>query len=405
MGRTKSNLAAGRYRVGANLYKQVAASGAGSWVLRYELRSRKRWMGLGPISVFSLKEANARARAALQLIYTGIDPIDARRQTRLQEARKAVLTVDFQTAAQAFFDQHEAKWSSDKSRTAFLNTMAAFVYPVFGRTPVDQVDTALVLRAIEPIWLTKRTTAGRVRARIEAVLNWAAVRGYRTGDNPARWKGHLDQLLPAGGTIGAIVHHAAMAYINVPLFMEALRQRPGIWSQALEFTILTASRSGEVLKARWSEVDFENKVWTRPAAHMKARVEHQVPLTPRMLEILKGLPRADGDDGLIFASKPGKTIGKNTLSALVTSLGADGTVHGFRSSFRDWAGERTAFPRDLVEHALAHAVGNTVEQAYARSKLVEKRRRLMQSWEGFIAMPVTLKTGDVTPIRRRPNST
>jgi len=242
-------------------------------------------------------------------------------------------------------------------------------------------------------------TASRVRARIAAVLDWSKVRGYRSGDNPAAWKGHLDQLLPTGGTIGEVIHHAALPYASVPAFVEALRRRQGIEPLALEFVILTASRTAEVLKGHWSEVDFATKVWTRPASHMKGKIEHAVPLTSRMIEILKSLPH-EGSDGLIFQStKPGSPLGRNALSKLVSTMGADCTVHGFRSSFRDWAGEQTSFAREVVEHALAHVVGNAVEQAYARSKLLEKRRGLMVQWERYIATP-TSKSATVTPIRR-----
>jgi integrase len=390
---------AGRTRAGPNLYRQVAESGAGSWVLRYELRGRKRWMGLGPISVFSLKEAMARARAAQQLIFSGVDPIDARRQGRASEARKAILTITFEAATRAFFDQHQAKWGA-KARVEFLNTLAAYAHPIFGQTAVADVDVALVLRAIEPIWLTKNSTASRVRGRIESILDWAKVRGYRTGDNPAVWAGHLDHLLPTGGDIGAIEHHPAMPYADVPAFVAALHQRHDTESQALEFLILTASRTSEVLKARWNEIDLATKIWTRPPAHMKGKVLHQVPLTPRMVEILQSLPRNGGDDGLIFeSSKAGRSLGRNALAKLVTTLGHDDiTVHGFRSSFRDWAGEQTSYPRETVEHALAHKIGNKVEQAYARSKLIEKRRRLMVDWERFVATPAG-RSADVTSIR------
>jgi integrase len=398
---TKSNTATpGRHRAGPNLYRQIAASGSGSWVLRFEFRGRKRWMGLGPLAVFSLKEALARARAAQQLIYSGVDPIDARKNQRATEARKAILTVDFATAVQAYFDQHQQKWGG-KARVEFLNTLSHYAYPVFGQLPVDQVDTALVLRAIEPIWLTKNVTASRVRSRIAAVLDWCKVRGFRAGDNPARWTGHLDQLLPTGGTIGEVIHHAALPYADVPGFVETLKRRQGIEPLALEFLILTASRTAEVLKARRNEIDLEAKVWTRPASHMKGGVEHQVPLTPRMVEILEGLPREGHQDSLIFeGTKAGRPLGRNALSKLVGVMDADVTVHGFRSSFRDWAGEQTSFAREVAEHALAHAIGSKVEQAYARSRLLEKRRALMLQWEKFVATPAISESKNVvTPIR------
>jgi integrase len=388
---------AGRYRAGPNLYRQIAASGSGSWVLRYELRGKKRWMGLGPLAVFSLREAMQRAREAQQQIYSGIDPIDARRNQRASEARKSLLTVTFEAATRAYFNQHESKWGR-KARVEFLNTLAAYAFPVFGKIAVADIDTPLVLKAIEPHWLVKNSTASRVRGRIEAVLDWAKIRGFRTGDNPAKWSNHLDQLLPVGGSIGAVKHHVCLPYADVPGFVETLKRRQGVEPRALEFLILTASRTSEVLLARRSEIDFVTKTWTRPSAHMKAGVEHAVPLTPRMIEILEGLPRGD-DTSLIFeGSKAGHPLGRNALAKVVSVMGADCTVHGFRSSFRDWAGEQTNYPRELAEHALAHAVGSQVEQAYARSKLLEKRRRLMMDWEKFVATPAVI-SATVTPIR------
>jgi integrase len=258
------------------------------------------------------------------------------------------------------------------------------------------------LKAIEPIWLTKHVTANRVRGRIEAVLDWCKVRGYRAGDNPAAWKGHLDQLLPMGGSIGEVVHHAALPYASVPSFVAALQQRRDTSALALELLILSASRTAEVLKAHWGEIDLGSKVWTRPSDHMKGGVEHQVPLSPRMIEILKGSPRAGGDqDSLIFeGTKPGRPLGRNALSKLADTLGIDATVHGFRSSFKDWAGEQTNYPRELAEHALAHEVGSKVERAYGRSQLLEKRRRMMADWEKFVTSPIVSKSASVTPIRK-----
>jgi integrase len=285
-----------------------------------------------------------------------------------------------------------------------LNTLANYAFPVFGKLAVDQVDTPLVLRAIEPHWLTKHVTANRVRGRIEAVLDWCKVRGYRSGDNPAAWKGHLDQLLPTGGSIGAVIHHAALPYASVPAFVAALRQRHGhgcdTSALALELLILSASRTAEVLKARWGEVDFGTKTWTRPISHMKGGIEHAVPLTPRMIEILEGLLRGDNNSLIFEGSKAGKPLGRNALSKLVDTLGIDATVHGFRSSFKDWCSEQTNYPRELAEHALAHEVGNAVERAYGRSKLIEKRRRLMIEWEKFVTSPTVSKSENVTPTRK-----
>jgi integrase len=384
---------AGRVQVAPNLYRQTAQTGTVSWVLRFQLRGRKRWMGLGPVTTLSLREVTARAGAAQKLILDGIDPIDQRRQALAIEVRKAALTVSFEAAAGQYYDQHECKWSA-KSKDAFLGTMRDHVYPTIGQLPVDQVDTAMILRVLEPFWTTTHVTAGRVRGRIEAVLDWAKVRGFREGENPARWENHLAQLLPTGGELGEVEHHRALPFADVPAFVAALRQRRGIAPLALEFLVLTAARTGEVVKATWDEVDFDAKVWVRPASHMKGKVEHSVPLTPRMIEILKGLPQG-GADSLIFTGKTGAALGKNALPKLMAGTG--GTVHGARSSFRDWCGERTSFPRELAEFSLAHTVGNVVERSYTRSKLVEKRRPLMMAWEKYVAMPMVV-SADVTPI-------
>jgi integrase len=390
---------AGRFHVGSGLYRQVAETGSGSWLLRYERAGRERWMGMGSLKAFSLREAQHRARKAQQQVFDGVDPIDARREQRALEARKAVLSITFEEAAKAYKKQHEGKWTSQKHRDAFENSLETHTYPVIGKLPVAKIDTALVLRVVEPIWLTKNKTASRVRGRIEVVLDWCKVRGFREGDNPAKWDGHLSEVLAVGGDIGAVTHHVALPYASVPEFIAALQQRKGNGPRALEFIVLSASRTGEVLKAKWAEIDFENRIWTRPSSHMKGRVEHQVPLTNRMVEILKGLPREGGQDGFVFVGiKKNHGLGKMVLPKLVESLGANCTVHGFRSSFRDWAAEQTSFANDIIEMSLAHKTGGKVELAYKRTDLLLKRRKLMTAWEVFATSPG--RTADVVPIGR-----
>jgi integrase len=275
-----------------------------------------------------------------------------------------------------------AGWRNAKHAAQWKSTLVSYAYPVFGDLPVATIDTGLVLKAIEPIWTTKPETAGRVRGRIEAVLDWATARGYRQGDNPARWRGHVDKLLPARSKVARVEHHAALPYPEVPVFIRDLRGREGIAARALEFAILTAGRTGEVIGTTWAGLDLNAQLWTIPAERMKAGRAHRVPLSSRALAILADLP-VEGE--FVFCgAKKGKSLSNTSLLATMRRMGrGDLTTHGFRSSFRDWAAETTAFPRDLCEMALAHTVGNRVETAYRRGDLFEKRRELAEAWTTY----------------------
>jgi integrase len=407
---SKKKPVAGRKHYGGGLYLQTGESGSASWLLRYqrglktnakgEIKPAEHWMGLGPKSVFSAKQARARARAAQQQIYDDIDPLEARRKQRTQQALEAARSITFADATQQYYDSHEGKWSSAKHRQTFLNTLKQYAFPVIGKLPVADVDTAAVLHIVEPIWITKNQTSIRIRGRIEAILDWCTVRGYRHGDNPARWAGHLSEALPTGGKIGKVIHHAALPYADIPSFVAQLSQRQGIGPKALEFMILTASRTGEALGVRWNEIDLDAKVWTVPPERMKGRKEHRVPLTDRTIKLLKSLPREAGNNGLLFiGTKVNAPLGKMVLPDLVDAMGHDVTIHGFRASFRTWAAESTGFPREVIEAALAHKTGTAVELAYQRSDVLEKRRQLMEAWSAFVATPVR-KGGNVTPIRK-----
>ena len=397
----------GRYRCGLvkGLLLQVTDTGARSWVLRYELRGRERWMGLGSASEFSLKEARERARQARQLLADRIDPLAGKRAAeetaRLQEARR----LSFAEAAQQYFDQHEKRWRNAGHREEFLRSLRDYAFPVLGKTDVAAIDTPDVLRALEPIWKTKSITADRTRARVEQVIDWAIVRGHRPpGTNPARWRGHLDQVLPPPRQLAPIVHHKAMHYRDVPAFMAALRTHDTIAARALELLVLCAVRSNEVLSAQWSEIDFADKVWNIAARRTKTRRPHRVPLSPAAIELLRKLPR-DGGQGLVFVARQSRgVLNKMELPRVMDRLGQKGvtTVHGFRSSFRDWAGETTAFAHDICEAALAHSRGNAVVQAYARGDLFDKRRKLMEAWAKFCMSPpakVSKAGGDVVSLR------
>jgi integrase len=374
----------GRYGDGHGLYLQVQSRSNRSWLLRYERNGRgERWMGLGPLHTINLQEARERARKARQLLLDGVDPLDARSAQRTAQALEAARTITFEKAAQAYFDAHERGWKNAKHRVQFLTTLNRYAYPKIGNLPVAAIDVGLVLKVIEPIWQDKTETANRVRGRIEAVLDWSTVRGYRAGDNPARWKGYIENVLPPRRKIQKRVHHAALPFADLPEFMAALSQRDGVAARALEFTILTAARTGEVIGATWDEIDLKEKTWTVPADHIKGGREHRVPLSGCALEILHAAPREKNSPFVFIGPRKGGLSNMAMASALARMGRDDITVHGFRSTFRDWAAERTGYPNHVVEMALAHVVGDKVEAAYRRGDLFAKRARLMTDWAKF----------------------
>lgn len=391
----------GRYRDDHGLYLQVMSPTNRSWLLRYERNGRgERWMGLGPLHTIDLKEARKRARKARELLLDGIDPLDARKAQRTAQALAAARTITFERAAQAYFEAHERGWKNAKHRAQFLSTLRTYAYPRIGKLPVAEIDVGLVLKVIEPIWQDKTETANRVRGRIESVLDWATVRGYRTGDNPARWRGHLSEVLPGREDIQKTEHHPALPFTDLPEFMSALRQRDGVAARALEFTVLTAARTGEAIGATWKEIDFKENAWTVPAGRMKASKEHRVPLSNRAVELLRALPREKNNPFVFIGPRMGGLSNMAMASALGRMGRDDITVHGFRSTFRDWAAERTNYPNHVVEMALAHVVGDKVEAAYRRGDLFAKRVRLMNEWARFCAKP-TRRGAKVIPLRKR----
>jgi integrase len=386
----------GMYADGGGLYLQVTEGGR-SWIYRYMLNKRAREMGLGPLALYGLSEARALAQDARRLRHQGIDPIEARRaareETRLDDAK----AMTFQQCADRYIKDHRAGWRNAKHAEQWESSLRRFTFPVIGALPVQAIDTALVRKVLDPIWTTKPETASRVRGRIESILDWAKASGYRTGENPARWKGHLDHLLAERTKVRMVEHYAAMPYDDLPGFLIELRKKKGIDARALEFTILTAARVSEVVGARWSEISGD--VWTIPAERMKGGKAHRVPLSRCAIELLEALPR-NGD--LIFPGpKLGRALNINAPRKLLIGMGHRITVHGFRSSFRDWAAERTHFPSEVPEMALAHVVGSKVEQAYRRGDMFEKRCRLMQQWATFCTTaPVQEIPSNVAPMRR-----
>jgi integrase len=392
----------GKYADGNGLYLQVTDGGA-SWILRFMLDGRPRYMGLGPLALYGLHEARAKALEARRLRHEGVDPIEARRAARAKARLEAARAVTFKECAEAYVKAHRPGWRNAKHAAQWEATLATYAEPIIGALPIPTIDTALVMKVLEQevrgksdkrgtLWTAKPETASRLRGRIESILDWARVRGYREGENPARWRGHLDKLLPAPAKVRKVQHHAALPYAELPDFMATLRSQQGVAARALEFAILTAARTGEVIGARWNEIDLTEKLWTVPAERMKAGKEHRVPLSARAIAILEELKPlsqiADGKDdrdAYVFSGgKGGQPFSNMAFLMLLRRMQRDDlTAHGFRSTFRDWAAERTHFPSEVAEMALAHAVSNKVEQAYRRGDLFERRRRMMTAWATF----------------------
>ena len=392
------------YSDGAGLYLQVTAKGGKSWVYRYMLNGAPRYMGLGPLHTVTLADARVKAVEARRLRLAGVDPIDARDDALAEARLEAARSITFKDAAEAYMEAHKAGWRSAKHADQWRNTLETYAYPVFGPLTVQGVDVALVMKVLGPIWAAKTETASRVRGRIESVLDWATARGYRLGENPARWRGHLSNLLPQRSRVRKIKHHPALPYDDVGAFMEDLRRREGIAADALAFLILTACRTGEVTGARWPEFNIEGAVWAIPAERVKSGRAHRVPLSPSALTIINALQtvRTTGhSNGFVFlGGQRARSLSDAALLALLKRMGhSDLTVHGFRSTFRDWAAERTNYPREVAEMALGHAVINKVEAAYRRGDLFQKRRRLMDEWARFCHSGA--KVGEVVAIRGR----
>lgn len=374
----------GHHAVGTvdGLYLYVTATGGRSWVLRVMIGTQRRHLGLGSFPEVSLAAARDAARSAREQIRLGVDPIEQRLAQRSALKVQQANAKTFEEAARSYVDSHEDAWKNPKHRSQWISTLETYVFPVMGTLLVRDVDQEHVLRALEPIWKTKTETASRVRGRIESVLDWAAVRKLRADDNPARWKGRLDKLLPAPKKIQKVAHHRALPFAQLPGFMNALRHKEGMAARALEFAILTAARSGEVREATWQEIDLQSRIWTVPAARMKAGREHRVPLTPQVFALISTLPRTESTE-LVFPSARQGPLSDMSLTAVLRRMEVNAVPHGFRSTFRDWVSEVTNHPRDLAEQALAHTLTNKVEAAYRRGDALEKRRLLMQDWADY----------------------
>jgi integrase len=362
-------------------YLQIAAAGGRSWLFRYRVGDEQHHMGLGSCDYVTLQEARDKAIDAQRQRLQGIDPLTAKREARAARTPSAE-TRTFADAAREYLIAHEAGWRGNRSRVQWQHCLKKHILPTLGRNPVDTITTADVLATLSPIWTTIPETARRARNRIELILDFATAHEWRRGDNPARWRGLLENLLPQQN--GTVNHLAAMPWRELPAFMQKLRAEPDNAARALELTILTAARSGEILGTRWSEFDLSGAIWTVPAERTKRNREHRVPLSRRAVELLEGLPRV-GE--FVFVGRGDDKPDRLTLLRVLARMGAKVTVHGFRSSFKDWASEATKYPDIVAEQALAHQVGGAVERAYRRGDLLDQRRRLMQDWAEFCDRP------------------
>lgn len=384
---------------GGNLYMFVRGNSR-SWVFRYTAPDgRRRNMGIGSFPTVGLAAARDMAkdlRAKTKHPFHPVDPIAARKQAKLDARKQDAKRMTFKACAEACIEALRPGWRNEKHAKQWSATLETYAYPVIGSLPVADIDIALVRRVLEPIWNEKAETARRLRARIEAVLEWATPE-YRTGENPARWKGNLKGKLAAKSKV-SVLHHAALPYVETGDFMQELRQQQGLGPRALEFAILTATRSSEVRNATWDEIDLKAKLWVIPKQRMKAGREHLVPLSDAAVSLLKSLPRLEGTDH-VFPNSKGAALSDMALTAVLRRMGKKVTAHGFRSTFRDWAGETTAFPREVIEHALAHQLADKAEAAYQRGTLLEKRRQLMGAWAEYCGTPSAAR-GEVIPLRR-----
>jgi integrase len=378
---------------GGNLLLQCTVGREGhirkSWVFKYEIGGRRHEMGLGPLHTRGLAEARAEAKRLRQLLLNRVDPLVERRKADQALIAEQAKTVTFKDCAEAYLRAHDGSWKNAKHAGQWRTTLEQFVYPKIGSMAVKDVDVDDVCRCLEPIWRKIPETASRVRGRIEAVLGFATVRKFRSGDNPARWRGHLQTLFPAKGKVREAGHHAALPYAEIPAFMAELREHKSLSALALEFCILTIARTSEVTGANWDEIDLKAKTWTVPSSRMKAGREHLVPLSSRAVAILQG-----------FKHRHGKVFPLSNMGMLLLlRRRRSATVHGMRSAFRDWAGDRTNFPREVIEFCLAHGINDKSEGAYRRGTAVEKRRRLLSAWADYCAKPAPAETkGIVVPM-------
>ena len=398
LGRLKAGeitrLGPGRHHDGGGLYLVVGQGAARSWVFRFRRDGKLHDYGLGPAHTIGLAAARQKAFDCRVALYAGSNPVEQRQAKRIERVLAAAKAMTFEDAAEQYITAHAAGWRDPKQERQWRQSLADYAFPVLGKLPVMAIDTALVMRAVEPIWVTKTETAGRVRSRIENILDWATSRGFRQGDNPARWRGHLENLLPAPRKVHKVEHHAALPYAEIGGLITDLRRQEAVPARALEFLILTAGRTGEVLGAQWDEIDRAERVWTVPAQRMKAGREHLVPLSDAAIAVLDAMAAIRVDEH-VFPGRNG-TLGPQAMRRVLEGLRAEISVHGFRSTFSDWAAEATGHSSEVREMALAHTIKNQSEAAYRRGDLFDKRRALMRDWAqrcagGAVVVPLPVR--------------
>jgi integrase len=387
--------ARGRHFDGFGRYLVIRSPTNAWWELRFALNHKEYYLCLGSAALFNVKEMRKRARPYLQMIADGANPLEAKCAERAEQASKAARQKTFKEVTEEYLKAHGKGWSS-KTLRGYEQRMRIHAFPTLGTQPVEKIDRPQVRRALEPVWSAKPQTAIKVQQNVVAVLEFAKDAGYRSGDNPAQ---NLARLLGAPSKIAPTTHLAAMPYREVPAFVTTLRSQPEVPARALEFCMLTAARSAEVFQATWSEFDLQSAVWIVPSARQKSRRDHGVPLSRQAVALLRALPYEPSGDYVFIGSKVGRPIANDAMLRTLRALRPDVTTHGFRSSFRDWAGERANFPSEVVEQALAHVIGGATARAYFRSDLFERRRALMEAWSDFCcdATPVT---AEVTPLLR-----
>jgi integrase len=405
----------GRYLDQHGLYLNIRGENNQSWLYRYMRDGVEHWAGIGPLHTIDLPMARERARAMRVLLLDGRDPLEERRKEKAARALEAAKSMTFKQCAEEYIDQNESGWKNRKHATQWVSTLQTYVFPKIGNLPVNAIDTGLVLRVLEQrveaglgspagtLWATRQVTAMRVRGRIESVLAWATVRGFRQGDNPAARKNHLQHALADKGKAAKVNHHAALPYAQIPEFMQALRAQEGIAARCLEFVILTSARTQAALGAKWDEINLDSGTWTVPAERMKAGKAHKVPLAPAVVELLKALPREAGNGFCFVGARPGAALSHMALANVLRRMGRSNgaTVHGFRSTFMDFCHDRTAFPKTVIDMALAHTVSDKVEAAYRRGDLFKKRAALMEQWAKYCASTPAAATeaNVIVPIR------
>lgn len=378
----------GRHAAGGvtGLLLVVKESGSKSWILRTMVGEKRRSIGLGSFPEVSLQQAREKARQTKDLIDRGVDPVEEKKRIKRSLQKKQSSLLTFEKAAEHYYQKKRVEFKSAKYAQNWISGVLTYAVPKIGKKPVSEIDLQDILSVLEPIWNEKTETASRLRQRLEGILNWATVSGYRSGYNPARWQGQLDAILPKPSKIKKVKHHPALPWKKVGDFMVELKKRQGMAARCLEFIVLTACRSGEARFAKWGECDLDQRIWIIPPERMKGGKEHRVPLSKDVITLMQNLPRFEGCP-FVFPSRQGKPLSDMSISAVCKRMRVDAVPHGFRSTFRDWCAENTNFPREVAEAALSHTVGNAVEAAYRRGDLLDKRRQLMDAWADYIRKP------------------